>query len=206
MGTIQDYKNRAIASLEGNWGKGALATLIVFLISGLLGNAFSAPFSDNQVTSNGITGLWTMLCFPLSWGATVFFLSIIRKENPRYENLFDGYKDFIRIFLAMFLVSLAVLVGILLLIVPGIILGLMFSQTEYILKDEPQTSAIDAMMKSAAMMKGHKVDLFILTLSFIGWFLLCILTLGLGFFLLAPYYNTTMAHYYEDLKAEYIKD
>ena len=93
-------------------------------------------------------------------------------------------------------------IGCLLLIVPGIILALMFSQTEYILKDDKQISATDAMKKSVEMMKGHKAELFWLLLSFIGWFILCCLTLGFGFIFLIPYFNSALAHYYEDLKAE----
>ena len=78
----------------------------------------------------------------------------------------------------------------------------MFSQTEYILKDDKQINAADAMKKSAEMMKGHKMELFWLMLSFIGWAILCIITLGFGFIFLLPYFHSTMAHYYEDIKAE----
>jgi uncharacterized membrane protein len=104
--------------------------------------------------------------------------------------------------LAGFLVNICVLIGFILLIVPGIILLLMFSQTEYILKDNKEMSATDAMKKSAEMMQGHKKELFWLLLSFIGWFILAILSFGFGFIFLEPYFETTMSHYYEDLKAE----
>ena len=62
--------------------------------------------------------------------------------------------------------------------------------------------AIDAIRKSNAMMKGHKFDLFYLELSFIGWGILCLFTFGLGFIWLIPYMYTTIAAFYEDLKAE----
>jgi uncharacterized membrane protein len=71
-------------------------------------------------------------------------------------------------------------VGFLCLIVPGFILWLMFSMTNFILKDDAGLSSIDAMKKSAEMMSGHKMELFWLFLSFIGWFILCFLTLGIG--------------------------
>ena len=70
------------------------------------------------------------------------------------------------------------------------------------MKDDKQISAADAMKKSVQMMKGHKMELFWLLLSFIGWGILCILTLGFGFIFLLPYMYSTMAHYYEDLKAQ----
>lgn len=202
MGTSQDYKNRALANLEGKWGTAAIASLIFFAIYEGVSYAFTMPMGNNMTMSYSTQGLWALLCLPLSWGFVIYFLNLIRNEDIRYERLFDGYKDFVRLFLAGFLVNLAVFIGILLFIVPGIIIAMMFSQTEYILKDDKEISAADAIMKSMRMMEGHKAELFWLIFSFIGWFILACLTLGIGFLFLAPYFNTTMAHYYEDLKAE----
>ena len=53
------------------------------------------------------------------------------------------------------------------------------------------------------MMKGHKFDLFWLFLSFIGWFILAFFTLGIGFLWLVPYVQTSVAGFYEDVKADY---
>lgn len=200
MGFNQSLKNRALASLEGKWSNGIIATIIYLLISGCVGQGASMFF--DVATGYGISGVWFLLTLPLEWGITVYFLNLIRNEDLAYERLFDGYKDFIRIFLAGFLVVVSVAIGMLFLIVPGIILGLMFAQTEYILKDDKQISAADAMKKSVQMMKGHKMELFWLLLSFIGWFILCVLTLGFGMIFLLPYFHSTMAHYYEDLKAQ----
>ena len=200
MGKNQSYKNRALASLEGKWSNGIIATFIYLLISGCVGQGASVFF--DVATGYGISGVWFLLTLPLEWGITVYFLNLIRNEDLAYERLFDGYKDFIRIFLAQFLIVVCTIVGFILLIVPGIILALMFAQTEYIMKDDKQISAADAMKKSVQMMKGHKMELFWLLLSFIGWGILCILTLGFGFIFLFPYMYSTMAHYYEDLKAQ----
>lgn len=201
MGNNQTYKNRALNTLDGEWSTAAIASLIVFVITGGVGSLISMPF--DTVSGQGVSSLWTLLCIPLDWGFAVFFLNMARRSNISYERLFDGYKDFIRIFLAGFLVELVVIIGCVLFIVPGIIAALMFSQTSYILKDDTEISASDAMKKSMAMMQGHKMELFLLTLSFIGWAILACLTLGIGFLFLAPYIDTTLAHYYEDLKAEY---
>ena len=199
MGTNQDYKNRALASLEGKWSNGAIASLIVFLLSGGVGNIVTLPM--NETTSLSVSSLWSVLCLPLSWGLAVYFLNLIRNENIDYGRLFDGYHDFLRILLAQFCVGLCVLIGFIFLFVPGIIIGLMLSQTSFILKDDQQIGFLDAMKKSKDMMKGHKSELFWLTLSFIGWFILSCLTLGLGFLLLVPYWYSTAAHFYEDLKS-----
>jgi uncharacterized membrane protein len=72
--------------------------------------------------------------------------------------------------------------------------------TDFILKDDKEISAVDALFKSWKMTKGHKMRLFWLALSFIGWAILSLLTLGIGFLFLVPYYEATFAHYYEDLK------
>ena len=200
MGINQTYKDRALASLEGKWGSAAIATLIIAIITGGISTVITLPMGSDTVAGLSTNGIWSLLCLPLEWGFTVYFLSLIRQEDIRYERLFEGYKDFIRTFLMEFLYCLAVAVGTCLLIVPGIILGIGLCMAPYILKDDPQISAMDALMKSWQMTRGHKMKLFWLGLSFIGWIILSLCTFGLGFFLLAPYMEATFAHYYEDIK------
>ena len=74
---------------------------------------------------------------------------------------------------------------------------------EQLAEEHPEISGWDASTRSREMMKGHKFDLFYLYLSFIGWFLLSFLTLGIGFIWLIPYMNTAQAAFYEDVKADY---
>ena len=154
--------------MEGKWTNGIIATVIYLLITGCVGHAGSIMFDG--ITGYGVSGFWYLLCLPLEWGFTVYFL------------------------------NLCVIIGCFLLIIPGIILSLMFSQTEYIMKDDPQISAADAMKKSAEMMNGHKMELFWLLLSFIGWAILCVFTFGFGFIFLLPYMSSALSHFYEDLK------
>ena len=201
MGINQTYKNRALDSLEGKWGTAAVATLIIAIITGGISTVITLPMGSDTVAGLSTNGIWSLLCLPLEWGFTVYFLSLIRQEDIRYERLFEGYKDFIRTFLMEFLYCLAVAVGTCLFIVPGIILGIGLCMAPYILKDDPQISAMDSLMKSWQITQGHKMKLFWLGLSFIGWIILSLMTLGIGFFLLAPYMEATFAHYYEDIKA-----
>jgi uncharacterized membrane protein len=202
MGSNQYFKNKALASLEGNWGTAAIATLIIALISGGVSSAASMPFGDDFATGMGINSIWSLLCLPLQWGFTVFFLNLIRKEDINYERLFDGYKDFARTFLMEFLYVIAIMIGFCLFIIPGIILIVGLMMAPYILKDDQGISAMDALKKSWELTKGHKMKLFWLGFSFIGWIILSLMTLGIGFFFLVPYMDTTFAHYYEeDIKA-----
>lgn len=91
----------------------------------------------------------------------------------------------------------------LLLIVPGIIMSYAYEMTPYILNDEPGLGAKETLDRSRTMMKGHKWELFVLDLSFIGWFLLSIVTLGIAHvFYVQPYYESSHAAFYESLKAQ----
>ena len=75
--------------------------------------------------------------------------------------------------------------------------------TPYILVDRPELSVRDAIRLSGRMMSGRKLDLFCLHLSFIGWMLLCILTLGIGILFLSPYMMTAQAAFYQDVRSDY---
>ena len=163
MENNQTYKNRALASLEGKWSNGVIASLIVFALGGFASTVITYPMSE--MAGLGVSSLWSVLCLPLSWGFVVYFLNLIRGLDISYERLFDGYKDFIRIFLAEFLVGMCVFIGSLLFIVPGIIIGIMLSQTTFILKDDPDISAADALRQSMDMTRGHKAQYFWLVLS-----------------------------------------
>lgn len=90
----------------------------------------------------------------------------------------------------------------LLFIVPGIIKSYAYAMTPYILKDNPELGPNEARLKSIEMMRGYKGKLFGLDLSFIGWFLLCILSLGIGFIWLTPYVTTAHAAFYCELLEE----
>ena len=202
MGTNQDYKNRALASLEGKWSTAVIATLIFLVITAGINWTVTAPMGNNMVMSYSTSGIWTRICLPLSWGFVVYFLRLIRNEEIGYGRLFDGYKDFVRIFCTEFLVALATCIGFCLLIIPGIILATGLLMTSFVMKDDEQIGYIDAMKKSWELTNGHKVDLVWLFLSFLGWMILAGLTLGIGFLFLYPYMQTALAHVYEDLKAE----
>ena len=154
----------------------------------------------------GLGTVLSVLLIPMGWGVSVAFLDNHRRttNDPFHVGcLIDGYRDFVRIFLTLLLSSVYTLLWALLLIVPGIIKGLSYALTPYILRDHPELKYNAAIEKSMAMMEGHKADLFWLHLSFIGWILLCVLTLFIGLFWLQPYVNSTLANFYEEVKQEY---
>ena len=200
MKTISEYKDMALLSLEGKWGKAAIATLIVFIILELFGS--SPSFFMDPIPSMVLQGVFSLLLLPLVWGHFIFFLRLIRDENLDYGHLFDGFNQYFRIFLAELLKGIYILLWALLLIIPGLIKEYSYAMTEFILKDNPEMSGEEAICESMRLMQGHKMQLFLLDLSMIGWLILSILTLGIGLLFLLPYNYTAHAHFYEDLKAK----
>ena len=104
------------------------------------------------------------------------------------------------VLLGYILITIFTSIGFVLLIVPGIILSLGFTMFNYLVADQQVTDALDGIKKSWNMMKGYKADLFVFVLSFFGWFLLCILTLGILLIWVVPYYQTAVTIYYDKLK------
>ncbi|MBR2034852.1 MAG: DUF975 family protein [Prevotella sp.] len=199
MDTNQGYKNRALANLDKAWAPAAIATLIFYVVT--LAITYSIEFGIGSEYSL----LATLITLPLSYGILVLFLDFARGEKIENSKLFDGYKyGFQRIFTTGLLLLIYTVLWYLLLIIPGIIKSYSYSMTCYILKDNPELKNNAAIEKSMQMMDGHKMDLFLLHLSFIGWAILCLLTMGIGFIFLIPYIYTAQAHFYEDLKKQSI--
>lgn len=182
-------KALAKQQLKGNWGKAILAYLVFIIIADLPGAIPYAGFAISLV----ITG-------PMCLGITKFSIELKRGQSPSLETIFSGFKSFTTAFLLQLLMNIFVFLWSLLLIIPGIIASLRYSMAFYILNDNPELSAMEALNKSKEMMVGYKGKLFLLYLSFIGWGLLSILTLGIGFIWLIPYINITVANFYDELK------
>ena len=104
----------------------------------------------------------------------------------------------------MFMMSVVTSVYSAALLVPGVMASLSLFLTPYLLKDNPELSLTDTLRLSRNMMRGHKMQLFKLQLSFLGWGVLNVLTLGLGSLWLVPYMLTTMAAFYQDVREQYI--
>lgn len=205
MDKISGYKDRAIESLTGKWGNSAIATLIYMIIFGGIAITFSYGVTLTQSCSTKLDPLGNIiqiLLSPIAWGFEIMFLENIRKGELDLGKMFEGFKDYFRIMLTNLLRGVYTLLWTLLFIIPGIMKMYSYSMTNYILLDDPDLKYNSAIEKSMAMMKGHKLDLFILDLSMIGWLILSLMTCGIGLLFLAPYNLTAHAHFYEDLKAE----
>lgn len=190
--TCQELRDNAWKALEksGGYWYAVLLILIVTVIT----SAVSAPSM----------GVLALLALPMSYAYSVEILRLDREGKvPQIENLFNVYRDnFQKSFLVTLLITLFVVLWTMLFIIPGIIMAYAYSMAIFIANDNPELTAMEAIQKSKEIMKGHKWDLFVLDLSFIGWILLCCLTFGLGFILLQPYIDTAHAEFYRNLIGE----
>jgi uncharacterized membrane protein len=139
---------------------------------------------------------------PLSLGMALIFLRLVRGESIDIAMMFKGFEDFLRSFVSGLLVAIFTFLWTLLLIVPGIIAGLSYSMTFFILNDDPQITPSEAIRKSKEMMNGHKMNLFMLQLSFLGWFILGMLSMGIAFLWIGSYYAAALAIFYQELQGE----
>ena len=166
-------------------------------------------YLELQSKANGSMGLYYLLLFfvimPMVVGfANAFLRLLVQGDNALSENMYKiATKNYWHKVWGMFLVNVFVFLWSLLLIIPGIVKMFSYAMTEFILEEHPELSANEAIDHSRAMMKGHKFDLFWLILSFIGWGFLCLFTFGIGYLWLTPYMETSVAAFYEDVKADY---
>jgi uncharacterized membrane protein len=124
----------------------------------------------------------------------------VKGKEVTVGNLFDGFSCFGSSCIASLLVLLFTFLWTLLLIVPGIIAGLSYAMTFFILSENREITGSEAIRRSKKMMAGNKWKLFCLGCRFIGWSLLGIITLGVGFLWIGPYYLTSLAKFYDDLR------
>ena len=209
-----ELRAQARERLEGKWGTFVLMTFLMLVIQtilqipGYIGSLLEILSPENVLASlsfSNISNILSLLALPLSWGLTVSLLRNHREESVDLENLFDGFRGgrYTRVFCALFLVNLFTFLWTLLLIIPGIMKAFSYALTPYILLDEPELTARQAITRSCEIMQGRRWKLFCLYLSFIGWGILSLLTFGIGFLWLAPYMNASIAAFYEDARAEY---
>ena len=180
-----ELKNRAKQSLTGNWGAALLGLVIYGAIVSLLSTTGVGSF---------VTGL-------VSLGYISLYISLLRGKTPTFEGSISAITENIGTkFVSTLLVMLYTFLWSLLFIIPGIVKSYSYAMTPYILLDRPELSATDAIKESEKMMNGHKMELFILDLSFIGWILLSMLTCGILVLYVEPYMMATKSAFYLELK------
>ena len=205
MLTRAELKDKAKKSLQGKYGDAIVITLILGAISGVIGGILgfiSANASED--VQGGLSSIAELIITCLfTFGYLSFFLKISRDEKVEINELWSKTNMFVTFLLASILVGLFTTLWSLLLIIPGIIAAYSYQMTYYILLDNPDMKVMDAIKRSKEMMNGHKMDLFVLQLSFIGWGILGICTFGILYLWLIPYMNVTTCNFYNEVKRLY---
>ena len=227
--TYSDYRRVARENLAGNWpvsiGAGAIASLLGGLLVGstfipeiniLIEGQNITSLSDLLnvlTTSNGTSGfgLGSLLALAqLIIGGTIqlgYAQYLLKQQNRAsfdFNDLFSQFERFGQGFLQSFLRGLYVFLWSLLFVIPGIIQGYAYAMTPFIMAENPHMTASEAISASKVLMAGHKGELFILDLTFIGWDILAALTLNLGHLALNPYKNAAYAAFYKDITAPHV--
>ena len=191
MKTNSEITKTALEQLEGRWGN----IIGAFIVSSLISVASQfIPFLG------GIASI--IIAGPISLGLTIYTLQFIRQKEVDFNTIFEGFNDFARALGGYLLMVVFIFLWSLLLIIPGIIAALSYSQVFYILAEDKNIQPMDALRKSKEMMDGYKTTYFLLALRFFGWALLCILTLGIGFIFLYPYAAVSYANFYKELRGD----
>ena len=213
MKMYSEYRAQARETLKGRWNEMALLMLVMSLIAvffavpNYIGTL--AEMTWLALSGSGCSVLVSLLItMPLSYAFYNLCLTYARREELEDSYFSALFKDFAanwsKYVLSGLLVGLLVaLITIPTLMIGAIILGLAYAMVPFVIHDSKEMGVREVLRTSRLMMRGHKWQLFILELTFIGWALLCILSLGIGLLWLTPYMTASYAHFYEDVRAEY---
>lgn len=198
-------KNSAKEQLRGKWELAIQVLFILTLFQGVNSaldvlNEFDL-FKTNQYINSGVKIVVYLFEGVFQLGVCRFTLNLASdNESASFQDTFSGFRVYFKALALYLIILVCITIGVFLLVVPGIIVGLMFSQAFYILCEDNNKGIIECLEESSRMMSGYKFDYFVLELSFIGWYLIGIFTMGLANFILNPYLETTYANYYLELK------
>ena len=184
-----ELKAHARQMMSGNMGM----LIVCMVIVGALAGVCSAIPYIGPVLGICVLG-------PLSLGEAYIYLNLTRGYEPDVNVLFSGFQRFTDTLVLTILMRIFIFLWSLLLFVPGVIKAISYSQAYYILAEHPEMSGKEALDASIEMMDGHKMDYFVLLLSFIPWILLCTITCGLAVLYVYPYMDATLVNFYRTIK------
>ena len=180
-------KNLAKAQIKGNVLMLALITVIGMALGYL---ACMVP----------VLGLFVMPLMTVS--IICVYLKLANGAKPDISELFNHFDTIWPAFKVYVLTAIFTALWSMLLVIPGIIKAYAYSQAFYVLAENPGIGAREALRRSQEMMKGHKMEMFVLNLSFMGWMILGTFTFGLLYIWLIPYMQATMTNFYNSIKPQ----
>ena len=216
-----EIRRKAREHLQSNWALSIGIAAVACLLGGLLlGSRFLPEINIHLPKEFALSlprvieltkhirielkdGLIALVPFLLGGVLQLGYARFLLKQHDGkaldFNDLFSQFDRFGTGFAQDFLRTLYTFLWSLLLIVPGIIAALSYAMTPFILEEHPELTASEAIARSKDLMDGHKMDLFILNLTFLGWDILCALTANIGHLFLNPYKNAAYAVFYREI-------
>jgi len=195
-----ELKNWAKKKVEGKRWNLLPAILVALIITN-----FTIVTGKNADTGvyNTVSVGWIL--FFVEIGLVYYMVKFINDEKYEFVDIFHFSKDFVKAFVTALLRNIFIFLWTLLLIIPGIMKAFSYALIPMIMADDKYKDLgyMDILKKSQDMMQGHRMDLFILSLSFIGWHILAIFTFGLLELWILPYQKTAETKFLYDVKTAY---
>ncbi len=189
----QNLKSNAKQQIKGKIAILLGITLIISLISTAISLILSFIPFGSLLSAIIVTPAFTLSLVRI-------YLNVAAGKTPVVNDSFSGFDDFWAAFKVNFLTGLFTFLWSLLFVIPGIIKSYSYSMSMFILAENKGKPALECINESMSMTYGHKMELFELGLSFIGWYFLGIITFGIAFIWIIPYRQCTYANAYHSLK------
>ena len=216
----KDYREQAREALKGKWKEASIAGLIAgvlgstILYKGYAGSSANVTETEESLASFspeiiivavlmvvGIAAVMILIGSLVGLGYAKFNLTLFEEETVDYKMIFSERKRYKDCFVLYLLQFIYISIGSILFVIPGVMAFYAYSMAPYIMVENPEMTAKQALKASKAMMKGNKWKLFCLSFSFIGWDILAALSFGIGHIILCPYVEAAAAAFYRELSA-----
>ena len=175
-------------------------------LNGIIPTEFQVGFMILMSVLSFIAIVFLIVHFTIGGAITLGYvkynLNLVDHKPAAFADLFSEFKRFGAGFMMQILRSAYIFLWSLLFVIPGIYAAYGYAMTPYILMENPEMSANDAITKSKELMHGNRWRLFCLEISFIGWSFAALFTLGIGYLVLKPYMEASFAAFYREITAE----
>ncbi len=208
-----EVKEKGKAAFKKNYWTCVVVGIVAALVSA---KGVSSGHSNNG--QDGASATFMLGVCVVAIALALFLFNVLKVGCDRFflMNLFEpakfselGYgfkKNYVGIVATMFVTDLLIGIGTVLFVIPGVIMFYQYRMVPYILSEKPELSVGEVLSYSKEMMKGNKMDAFVYDLSFIGWYILTVCTLGIvGIFYLVPYKSSSDAELYVAIRSKEIQ-
>ena len=217
--TSSEYRSLARENLKGNYWQSVVVAFIAMVVGATLcgGSVFNVQLDAEDLSVlprvlvqyfafiATIGGIVSFVGFIIGGSVQLGYATYLLKQHNRahfdLQDLFSQFDQFKDGFLQRLLRGVYTILWGLLLVIPGIVKNYAYAMTPFIMSENPNMTASEAITASKELMDGHKGELFMLDLSFIGWDILAALTLNIGHIFLNPYRHAAYAAFYKDITA-----